>query len=124
MNPETLKNQIWTTRISRVNAERRLRRKESFIQGINIYYSCSLAVFSILSLVKPDNSGQLSLISTVMSVCLLVAILYTNSLRHLEQARDFRTNYAAMQKLEFKLDKPNISFDEMAKINENCRKLR
>ena len=118
MNPETLKNQIWTTRISRVNAERRLRRKESFIQGINIYYSCSLAVFSILSLVKPDNSGQLSLISTVMSVCLLVAILYTNSLRHLEQARDFRINYAAMQKLEFKLDKPDISFDEMAKINE------
>lgn len=118
MNPETLKNQIWTTRISRVNAERRLLMKEDFIQGINIYYSCILTIFSILSLVKPDNSSQLSLISTYMSVCLLIAILYTNSLRYREHARDYRTNYTALQKLEFRLNKPSITFDEMEAIND------
>jgi len=34
---KTLANQIWTTRVSRVNAEKRLINKESFFQAINIY---------------------------------------------------------------------------------------
>ena len=43
-----LSDQIWTTRISRVNAEKRLVNKEAFFQGINIYYSCVTIIFSIL----------------------------------------------------------------------------
>lgn len=35
-----LQDQIWTTRISRVNAEKRMVNKNGFIQGINVYYSC------------------------------------------------------------------------------------
>ena len=32
-------NQIWCTRVSRVNAEKRLKHKEAFAEGLNIYYS-------------------------------------------------------------------------------------
>ena len=35
MDIKVLKDQIWTTRVSRINAERRLVKKEKFIQGIN-----------------------------------------------------------------------------------------
>ena len=47
-----LSDQIWTTRISRVNAEKRLINKEAFFQGINIYYSCVTIIFSILTLLN------------------------------------------------------------------------
>ena len=50
-----LRDQIWTTRVSRVNAEKRLVNKNSFIQGINIYYSCVTILFSILALINNDK---------------------------------------------------------------------
>lgn len=120
MNVATLKDQIWTTRISRVNAERRLIRKENFIQAINIYYSCATIIFSILSILE-HNKSQLGIVTTFMSICLLVVILYTNSQRYLDHARDYRTNYAALQKLEFKLERSDINEDEIEKIQmEYC----
>lgn len=54
-----LKDQIWVTRISRVNAEARLQNKEKFVQGINVYYSCVTIVYSILSYVNHDDSLSL-----------------------------------------------------------------
>ena len=50
-----LSDQIWTTRISRVNAEKRLINKEAFFQGINIYYSCVTIIFSILTLLNKNE---------------------------------------------------------------------
>lgn len=113
MDTKALKDQIWTTRVSRINAERRLLKKESFIQGINIYYSCVTIIFSILSLKNSDN--QLSLITTFMSICLFVTILYLNSQRYLERARDYRTNYTELHKLEMLLENENI---EASKVEE------
>jgi len=40
-----LSDQIWTTRISRVNAEKRLINKEAFFQGINIPNGTGLCLF-------------------------------------------------------------------------------
>jgi len=45
---EKLKDQIWKTRVSRINAEKRLQQKQSFIQAINIYYSCITIIYSIM----------------------------------------------------------------------------
>ena len=98
---KTLSNQIWTTRISRVNAEKRLINKESFFQAINIYYSCFTIIFSILAFVKEDDN--LSLMTFFMTTSLLVVILYLNGQRYLELARDYRKNYTELQKLEFDL---------------------
>ena len=86
-----LKDQIWTTRISRVNAEKRMVNKNGFIQGINIYYSCVTIMFSILSLINNDN--KLGLVTTFMTIAVLIAVLYLNSLRYTEIAREYRKNY-------------------------------
>lgn len=98
---KTLPDQIWTTRISRVNAEKRLINKESFFQAINIYYSCLAIILSILALVNKDE--KLSLMTVFMTISLLVAILYLNGQRYLEHAREYRKNYTELQKLEFDL---------------------
>ena len=114
MDIKVLKDQIWTTRVSRINAERRLITKEKFIQGLNIYYSCVTIIFSILSLINGNNN--LSLITTFMSICLLVTILYLNAERYMDHARDYRRNYTALHKLEMQLDNPSITLDEIAEI--------
>lgn len=119
MDIKVLKDQIWTTRVSRINAERRLITKEKFIQGINIYYSCVTIIFSILSLINGNNN--LSLITTFMSICLLVTILYLNAERYMDHARDYRRNYTALHKLEMQLDNTSITPDEIAEIRlEYC----
>lgn len=98
---EHFKNQVWATRISRVNAEKRLINKESFFQGINIYYSCVTIIFSILSLYYQDD--RLSLMTVFMTISLLIAILYMNGQKYLEHAREYRKNYTAIHELEFQI---------------------
>lgn len=95
------KDQVWATRISRVNAEKRLINKESFFQGINIYYSCVTIIFSILSLYYQDD--RLSLMTVFMTISLLIAILYMNGQKYLEHAREYRKNYTAIHELEFQI---------------------
>lgn len=102
---ETLSNQIWATRISRINAERRLVNKEAFFQVINIYYSCLTIIFSILAYV--NNDQKLSLMTIFMTISTLVVILYLNGQNYLEHARKYRKNYTALQELEFKLKAVN-----------------
>lgn len=110
-----LSNQIWTTRISRVNAEKRLIAKENFFQWINIYYSCLTIIFSILSLYNKDD--DLSLMTVFMTISLLVVILYLNGQKYLEHAREYRKNYTELQKLEFELNHVNGE-EELRKIEE------
>lgn len=109
-----LQDQIWITRVSRINAERRLIWKSIIVQVINIYYSCAVVFFAILSLIRHDDN--LSLISIFISIALLVAILYLTSLRYSENAREYRKNYTSIQRLEFELN--HIKSSEDKKIQE------
>ena len=109
---ENLPDQIWTTRISRVNAEKRLINKEAFFQGINIYYSCVTIIFSILSLL--NSNEKLSLMTVFMTISLLIVILYLNGQKYLEHAREYRKNYTELQKLEFELK--GIDIDDVESI--------
>lgn len=118
-----LQNQIWVTRISRVNAEKRLLNKEKFFQGINIYYSCILIIFSILSL--EQKYARLNMLTIFMTISLLITILYVNGQNYSEHARDFRNNYTNIQILEFRANHLNESDkEEIMKIEEEyCRLL-
>ncbi|ENZ31079.1 hypothetical protein HMPREF1084_03137 [Clostridium butyricum 60E.3] len=114
---EALKNQIWTTRISRINSERRMVNKENICQCINIYYSCVIIIYSIISYKKDDS--KLSLLSMVMSICLLVCMLYLNSQKYMATAKEFRENYTKLQRLEFRLNHINENdVDELKKIED------
>lgn len=111
-----LSDKIWTTRISRINAEKRLISKEAFFQGINIYYSCVTIIFSILTLL--NGNEKLSLMTVFMTISLLIVILYLNGQKYLEHAREYRKNYTELQKLEFELK--NIDNDDVELIKNIC----
>lgn len=119
MDNNSLRDAIWTTRVSRVNAEKRLLRKNSFVKGINIYYSCVCILFSILTLIY-DNKN-LSIITIFMSNSLLITILFLNSLRYSERARDYRSNYTKLHRLELELGEKDITSDRIKQIkSEYC----
>lgn len=102
---ETVKNklsdQIWTTRTSRINAEKRLKSTASFVEAINIYYSCFTVLLSIILL--SEQSYTLSLLTLSMTIILTISILFFKSLQYSERARNYRKNYTELQKLEFQL---------------------
>lgn len=74
---EKFKNQVWCTRVSRINAEKRLMSKEKFIQFINIYYSVATVIYSIMSYINCDN--KLSEVTIYITISLLISILYLNA---------------------------------------------
>ena len=118
---ESLKNQIWATRVSRINAEMRLKIKESFIQAINIYYSCFTVFLSIFLLVKQNFACNL--LNLIMAIVLMVSILYFKSLKYTERALDYRKNYTELQKLEFKLSHKETYEGQIHCIEEDYCKL-
>ena len=95
------KEAIWITRISRIHSEKRLLEKENFCRILNVYYSFLTIVLSILSFVKKDDLLCLSAI--FMSIFLLVAILYLDSQKLYERARNYRNNYSSLYSLELRL---------------------
>lgn len=98
---DKFKNQVWTTRQARIKAEKRLENKEMFIQFVNIYYSCFTIIFSLVSYVLANE--WLNLISLIMTISLLVVILFFNSMKYKDTARQFMENYTQLQKIEFEL---------------------
>ena len=122
-NIDILKNQIWTTRTSRVNAEKRIMEKEHFTENINIYYSCLLVIYSIIPFVC--SKIRLGFVTLFLTVLLTISIVYIKGLKYKERARDYRKNYTELQKLEFRLS--HIKTDEelcKSEIeNEYCKLL-
>ena len=96
-----LADQIWLTRISRIKAENRLIEKEHFVQFINIYYSLFAIICSIIS--YHYNDTKMGLFTIIITISLMVSILYLNGQKYLESARDYRTNYTQLHRLEMEL---------------------
>ena len=102
MDIEGLKYKVRLTRISRIKAEKRLLSKESFVQWMNIYYSCVTIIFSIIACIH--HNDELSELTLFMSIILLVFILYLNGQNYSNRAIKFRENYTSLQSLELELE--------------------
>ncbi len=108
-----LKDQIWFTRISRTNAERRLNEKVGFIQFVNIYYSLLSIICSILSYHFDDS--KMGLFTIILTIILLLSIAYLNGQNYQEMAKDYRTNYTRLQMLEMEAAGSRKSIEEINK---------
>lgn len=102
MDIENFKNQVYTTRKARINASERLMKKEGFIQGINIYYSCILIAFSVYGL--KNQSYILSLLSTIASISLTLSLLYVGAQKYSERSTALKKNYIQLQELYYKIE--------------------
>lgn len=112
-----LKKTVNTTRLNRIHASVRLLETERFVQGLNIYYSCTAAIVSILSLI--DSRGSFPLASTMMTVVLAISTVYLNAQKYERRAQQLQTNYLALYQLKFEVEEA-----ERKKDVEQLRKLQ
>lgn len=100
-NLNSLKYNVWMTRKAIINASERLLCLETFIQYVNIYYSCFLCILSVYGLTTTND--KIGITSTVISIILTISIVYLNSQKFGDRAQQLKVNYIDLQRLYFKL---------------------
>lgn len=110
-----LKQLVINTRLNRINAANRLQRTETFLQGINIYYSCFTAVLSILTLLA--ENAALSVWSVLLTVILAISIVYLNAQKYGNRAQELKTNYIALHRLLFEIEADEANNDTSNFVN-------
>lgn len=93
-------HKISSTYKCRINAAERLKGIHNIILFFNIYYSAMLAIYSIYSLIMPNSSRNISIMTTVASVLLLIFITFINSKAYGERAKALKDNYILLGDLK------------------------
>lgn len=117
---DKLYRKISNTRYSRIRAEERINRKSKIVVLINIWLSCWIIVFTLLSSSFTEDIFSLS--SLIMSIFLLGFIVYYSCQNYSERSYKMRENYTALEKLELRLcENHKISETEYEEIyNSYC----
>ena len=120
MDRAALSRKMYITYKSRINASERLKKTNSFIQGINIYYSLFLTALSIFNV--SSGTTKLSLVITVYSVVVTVTIVFLAAQNYGERAKSLKNNYVAISKLCNRIQS-DIQEDDIQKISDEYNKL-
>ncbi|WP_158310585.1 SLATT domain-containing protein [Anoxybacillus flavithermus] len=101
-----LKRRIKGTRHSRIEASKRLRRKNSYYEKITNFYSLIVLILSVWFL---NQSGEMGLLAAkillVLSLSLTYFTMFINAKNYKERAGNFETNYQQLDVLTNKLDR-------------------
>ncbi|MBW7649919.1 SLATT domain-containing protein [Anoxybacillus sp. ST4] len=101
-----LKRRIKATRHSRIEASKRLRRKNSYYEKITNFYSLIVLILSVWFL---NQSGEMGLLAAkillVLSLSLTYFTMFINAKNYKERAGNFETNYQQLDVLTNKLDR-------------------
>jgi hypothetical protein len=98
---EKLGRAVEFTRLNRIHASNRLITNESFVQGINIYYSCASAIVTVLSLIFPQKNY--GIVSALLTVILAISIVYLNAQKYGSRAQQLQSNFIALQQLHYEI---------------------
>jgi SMODS and SLOG-associating 2TM effector domain family 5 len=101
-----LKKRIKTTRHSRIEASKRLRKKNNYYEKITNFYSLVVLILSVWFLNQSGESGILAAkVLLVLSLSLTYFTMFLNSKNYKERAGNFETNYQQLDVLTNKLDR-------------------
>ena len=120
-----LQDKIWLTRKCRINASERLLRKAVYIESLNVWYSTCIIIMSLISYIRKNN--DLSLLSLVLSIGLIVSIVYVNATGLRDRSFALKQNYIDLQLLLLELESDTDTkhehikkkYGELLKSSEN-----
>lgn len=102
LNGVFMRDNIWFTYKSRINAHLRLEWLEIHSQFILVWYALFSAVLSVISIRFPKVLGDnTDIIASILSVALLGISLVVSNLDFRGRAISMRRNYLALQRLYF-----------------------
>lgn len=109
-----IRQDIYDTRKCRIEAEKRVRRKEMFFSFINIYYSALVIIFSIVALTVASDSTELNIKLICVSIATFSITVFNSSKNYKELIFLYRSNYLELESL-YRRTKTDI---ELAEINK------
>lgn len=109
-----LKNRIKSTRKSRIEASKRIRKKNDFYEKVTNFYSLIILILSIWFLNQTGNEGIVATkILLVLSLSLTFVTLFINSRNYKERASNFEANYQQLDVLVNKIDRFHANGEEL-----------
>jgi ABC-type transport system involved in cytochrome bd biosynthesis fused ATPase/permease subunit len=109
-----LKKRIRSTRKSRIEASKRLRRKNSFYEKVTHFYSLVVLILSVWFLNQSGDSGQLAgKVLLVLSLSLTYFTMFLSLRNYKERAGNFESNYQQLDVLINKIDRLFASEKEL-----------
>lgn len=97
----SLENRIWKTYQSRIKSATRLLKNSQFLDHMSAYYSISLAIFSVISMIYINQNFNLA--NVIISIALLGLIFYGSSQNYKDRYIQMKDNYLKMGALYYKL---------------------
>ena len=103
-----LKGRIKTTRKTRIEASKRLRKKHNFYEKVSHFYSLIVLILSVWFL-NQSNEGSMEAtkILLVLSLTLTYFTMFLSLRNYKERAGNFETNYQQLDVLTNKIDRFN-----------------
>ena len=108
---------VRTTRLCRIQAEKRLLLYDSLSKLANISFACWTAMISLLSLICPQVQ-QLAFTAVCTSVTLAIISAYTSSRDYALRAAQIKKDYTMLQSFLFELDSDKSSIDRGRFVDE------
>ena len=110
-----LKDDIWKTRKSRINASERLLNQSNYVKFINLYFSCFLIIINIIDITS--DKLNLSVISLILSIILTISLVFLDSKQYLERSSQLKKNYISLQQILYEVDDSNYKDKRREYIN-------
>ncbi|WP_341356656.1 SLATT domain-containing protein [Rossellomorea sp. y25] len=111
---KALKRRMKTTRQSRIEASKRLRKNHSYFEKIIHFYSLIILILSVWFLNQSGEEGVFATkILLVLSLSLTYFTMFLNLRNYKERAGDFETNYQHLDVLNNKFDRFESSDEQL-----------
>ena len=99
---EKFKNRIWKTFKIRINTAERLKRNNSIVAFLSIYYSAILSAISIVNFY--NGSKEMDLVSIVLSVVVTILFLFFDGKNFKERHQNMKSNYNDLYLLYYEVE--------------------
>jgi len=121
-----LKDKLWKTRKSRINASDRLKFNDLVSQMLLAYYSFFIITVTILGI--KDDTSNYEILTLILSILILVVSVFIFAMNYKERSLKLQNTYIKIEKLlrklsnekdESKISKIETEYDEILECSEN-----
>lgn len=95
-----LENRIWKTYQSRIKASNRILSESKFLDFLTAYYTISLSILSVFSLLFPNS--EMGYFVVIISIIVMGMVFYGNSMNLNDRYASMKENYLKLGDLYYK----------------------
>lgn len=122
---KALRRKIWLTRLSRINASNRFRKKDELMRRLSLWYSLCIVIMSVLNFILDFTYFSVFVLAYSLSLTLIAT--YSMSKNHMERSLNYKGCFLDLDELLIRIDSLDSLMDDreaLTKINLDYIKLK